>query len=227
MTEAEEVNDDMLMALADGELNDMVAQRLYRRINADPDLAARYADFVETRALMQAAFPPEPVPDRLIDAVLQTGATKGSVEPFRKRSPRAPVWGMALAASLVLAVGGFWAGRSTVPVMTAVGEIGAITASLPTGGEVQLSDGTIARVLASYDTELGLCRIIAHDGLRHVTCRDVPAGDWKLALTVQGAETDGFVPASDIGVGLTDQLLDEIGAGPALTGDTERRALSR
>ncbi|MFN3663551.1 anti-sigma factor family protein [Yoonia sp.] len=226
MTRTNEVSDDMLMALADGELNDTVAQRLYRRIEADPDLAARYADFVETRALMQVAFPPEPVPERLIAAVVQAGAPQHKVVPMRRRSVGAPVWGMALAASLVLAVGGFLAGRSTVPVTAATDEIGAMTASLPTGDEIQLPDGTMARVLASYETDLGLCRMIAQDSLRHVTCRDAATDGWALALTVQGAEADRFLAASDIGVGLIDQLLDEIGAGPALTADAERHALS-
>jgi hypothetical protein len=226
MTRTEEVCDEMLMALADGELNDTDAQRLHRRIGADPALAARYAEFVETRALMQQAFPAEPVPDRLIAAVLQAGTAQATVLPFRKRLPVAAGWGLALAASLVLAVGGFWAGRGTAPVTVAGGSIGALTAGLPTGGELTLPDGTLARVLASYDTDLGLCRMIAQDSLRHVTCRDAASGGWALALTVQGAGTGGFVPASDIGVALVDRLLDDIGAGPALTGETERSALA-
>ena len=227
MTRADEVSDEMLMALADGELTETDAGRLHRRIQADPDLAARYADFVETRALLQDAFPPEPVPDRLIAAVLQGGAAQDNVVPFRQRILVVRGWGMALAASLVLAVGGFWAGRESAPQMTAISNIGALTVSLPTGGEIPLPDGTTARVLASYDTDLGLCRMIAQDSLRHVTCRDTATGGWALALTVPSSEAGGFLPASDIGVALIDRLLDDIGAGPALTGDTERDALTR
>lgn len=227
MTRPDEVSDEMLMALADGELTGADAQHLQKRINADPDLAARYADFVETRALMQDAFPPEPVPDRLIAAVLQGNTAQGKIVPFGKRARAAAGWGMALAASIVVAVGGFWAGRESAPQVAAVGNIGAVTASLPTGGEMRLPDGTKARILASYDTDLGLCRMIVQDSLRHVTCRDSATGDWALALSVQDAEAGSFLPASNIGVGLIDRLLDDIGAGPALTGDAERSALGQ
>ncbi|NBB98401.1 MAG: hypothetical protein GVY34_09575 [Alphaproteobacteria bacterium] len=227
MTRPDEVSDEMLMALADGELTGADAQHLHRCINADPDLAARYAGFVETRALMQDAFPPEPVPDRLVAAVSQGGTAQAKVVPLRKRMLAAPVRGMALAASLVLAVGGFWAGRESAPQVAAVGDIGAATASLPTGDEMSLPDGTTARVLASYQTDLGLCRMIAQGGLRHVTCRDSATGGWALALSVQDSGAGSFLPASDIGVGLIDRLLDDIGAGPALTSDAERSALGK
>jgi hypothetical protein len=225
MTQANEESDEMLMALADGELNATDAQRLHKQINSNPALAARYADFVETRALMQGAFPAEPVPEHLIAAVLQEGEAPGKVVPFPKKSFAVPGWGMALAASLVLAIGGFWAGRGTAPQMAGTQSVGALTATLPTGGETTLPDGSTARVLASYDTDLGLCRMIGQGGLRHVTCRDAQSGDWALALSVQGAEAGSFLPASDIGVGLIDQLLDDIGAGPALSEDEESRAL--
>lgn len=227
MTRPDEVSDDMLMALADGELHGADADRLRTLVQADPDLAARYAVFTRTRRLMQGAFPPEPVPDRLIAAVLQGDTAQANVTPFRKRQWAAPGWGMALAASLVLAVGGFWAGRGTAPAIPAGGDIGALTASLPTGGETALPDGSRARVLASYETDLGLCRMIAQDGLRHITCRRPDTGGWALALSVQGDAAGGFLPAADMGVGLIDRLLDDIAAGPALTGDAEQQALAR
>jgi hypothetical protein len=225
MTRPSEVSDDMLMALADGELTGRDAQALHQRIHADPDLALRYAGFVETRAVLQEAFPPEPVPARLVRAVLQHGAAPTPVVPFRKRAPGLPGWGMALAASLVLAMAGFWTGRETAPQPAMVADLGAVTADLPTGGEFRLPDGTTARVLASYDTDLGLCRMIAHDAQRHVTCRDSATGTWAMALSVQDSQSGGFLPAADIGVALIDRLLDDIGAGPALSDEAERRAL--
>ncbi len=227
MTRADEVSDEMLMALADGELSAPDAQVLRQRIQSDPELAARYADFVETRALLQAAFPPEPVPARLIKAVLEQGPAPAPVMARPRRAVSAPGWGMALAASVVLAVAGFWAGRESAGPVAVQGDMGAATAHLPTGAELTLADGSRARVLASYDTALGLCRMIAHDTLRHVTCRDSETNGWALALSVQDSDAGTFLPAADIGVGLIDRFLDEIGAGPALTGDAERAALSR
>lgn len=226
MTQADEVSDEMLMALADGELNETDAQRLHRRIATNPELAVRYADFVETRALMQQAFPSEPLPDRLVAAVLQAPPVPASVVSFRKpANAMSPGWGMALAASVVLALGGFWTGRTTAPQMAKGAGIGLVTVHLSTGDAVQLPDGSTARVLASYETDMGLCRLIAQDALRHVACRDGQSGDWALALSVQGGDTGSFVPASDIAAGLIDRLLEEIGAGPALTRTEERSAL--
>lgn len=228
------VSDDMLMALADGELDATDAQHLRMRIAQDPDLAARYADFAQTRALLQDAFAPDPVPDRLINAVLQGDAPQdkpSTIVPMRRRLRAATGWGLALAASLVLAIGGFWAGRSTGPMLADRGNIGMATATLPTGAEMLLPDGSTARVLASYNTDLGLCRMIAQDGLRHITCRDAQSGHWATALSVQagdvkGTDTAGYLPAAQIGLALIDRLLDDIDAGPALTADNEQRALT-
>src|SRR6056297_2705811 len=96
MTRSDEVSDEMLMALADDELNELDAQRLQSQVNSNPDLAARYADFVETHALIQDAFPAEPVPERLIAAVLQGGSAQSKIAPFRKKALASPVWSMAL-----------------------------------------------------------------------------------------------------------------------------------
>ena len=227
MTRAEEVSDEMLMALADGELNDLDARLLRKRIAIDPELAERFADFVETRAALQDAFPPEPVPARLIRTVLQAPAPQARVVALRKGFRAASSWGLALAASLLLAVGGFWIGRESGPQAVAALDLGAETAALPTGGERLLSDGNQARVLASYVTDLGLCRLIAHGGLRHLTCHDAETSRWALALSVPDTGTESFLPAADIGVALIDQLLTDIGAGPALTVDAERGALAR
>jgi len=223
MARSNEVSDDMLMALADGELNQIDAQRLHRVIAADPDLAARYADFVKTRQLLQDAYQTEPAPDRLVTAVMQGG----NVVPLRRPMAQKAGWVLALAASLVMALGGFWAGRSTGPQPLGPTDLAQVTAGLTTGEETQLPDGSIVRVLASYDTAQGLCRLIDQGDQRHVLCRDLQAGAWVTALSVTAGGADNFLPASDLGVRLIDSLLDELGAGPALDADAERSALSR
>jgi hypothetical protein len=220
MMRPEEVSDDMLMALADGELNQIDAERLRRAMEADPVLAARYADFAATRRLLQAAYPLEPVPDRLVAAV--TKYSRSHVVPLRRPVSSLAGWGMAIAASIVLALGGFWIGRNTVPMTDSVA---LATAGLPTGGEARLPDGSTARVLASYDTALGLCRLIGQEDLRHVICRNPQAGTWVTALSVHAGNADSFMPASDLGIGLIDRLLDDIGAGPALDAAAERALL--
>ncbi|KJZ28581.1 hypothetical protein TW83_17890, partial [Paracoccus sp. S4493] len=94
----------MLMALADGELDEATAERLWRRIETDPALADRFALFADTRHGLQAAYPPEPVPDRLIATVMAgTPASDPVVVPFRRRVSARPMAAWAMAASLVLA----------------------------------------------------------------------------------------------------------------------------
>ena len=235
MTRSEEVSDDMLMALADAELPEAEARSLRLRIAANPDLAARFAVFAETRALLQAAFQPEPVPRHLIDAVLQSAAPAVSVAPSnvvplrRSAATALPRWGMALAASLVLAVGaaGFLTGRGAAPVMMASGPeaAAAALADLPTGGEVTLADGTTARALASYQTDLGLCRLIGTDTTRAVACR-APDG-WAVALTVMATGGEAYLPASDLGTALIDRLLDDVAASAPLDEAAEVVALRR
>lgn len=228
MTQNDAVSDEMLMALADGELNDLEAARLRQRLAADPALAARHQEFVRTRAVMQEAFPQEPVPERLVAAVLNgpdgTGRS-ADVIPMRRDFVRPAGWGMALAASVVLGLGGYWAGRSTVPGQTQGGDVAVATAAVPTGGEARLADGSSARVLASYATEIGLCRMIAQESWRHVICRDDRSGTWDIALSVHSGESGSFLPSSATAVELIDRLLDEIAAGPPMTADEERRAL--
>ena len=253
MNHPEEVNDTMLMALADGELNPPEADRLRALIAADPALAESYALFAETRALMADAFPPEPVPDRLIRAVLDTPAgsgadvaaarparARGQLIAFRRRSapgndgaadgPRR--WlGAALAASLALAmIGGFWAGRGLAPVAMVAATPEAAAAALaatPTGGEITLPEGGgTARALASYQTDLGLCRLIGLDHSRAVVCRDQATGRWGTAISVAAADGETYLPASDLATGLIDRLLDDIGAGAAMDAAGEAAALS-
>lgn len=216
-----EVSDDMLMALADGELNETEALRLHSLIAADPALAARYRDFAMTRSLLQDAYPLEPVPDRLQGAVM---AQASNVVPLRKAVTPVLGWGMALAASLVLAVGGFVAGRGTGPGEV---DVAIATADLLTGTEAVLPDGSTVRVLGSYDTSIGLCRLIGQDDLRHVVCRDPQAGGWVTALSVDAGGAGNFMPASDLSVAAIDGLLDGVGAGPALDAAAERAALAR
>jgi hypothetical protein len=229
MTHKDEVSDAMLMALADGELNDLDAARLRQRLAADPNLAARHEAFVRTSAWMKEAFPPAPVPDRLIAAVLNAPepavGVAGAV-PLRRRF-RQSGWGVALAASLLMGIGGFWAGRSSAPQGAGSGNPAVATAALPTGGETRLPDRSTARVLASYETDLGLCRMIAQDAWRHIACRDDQSGAWDIALSVHAGEDGRFMPSSAVAVELIDRLLDDVNAGPPLGDEEERRALQR
>jgi hypothetical protein len=229
----DEESDAMLMALADGELSPQDAAPLLARVAADPAMAERFEVFVTTRALMRDAYDAGPVPDRLVNAILAAPAEAAPnvvAFPTRKARLLAP---MALAASLVLAVGvgSFMGARgpASLPSAVDIAEIAAgELATLPTGGEAGF-DGGQGRVLGSYDTERGLCRLIAVTATagreeRAVVCRETDT--WTVALAITAVDK-AYVPASDEAVALIDGFLDQIGAGPALSPEDEAAALAR
>ncbi|MFN3825254.1 MAG: anti-sigma factor family protein [Pseudorhodobacter sp.] len=233
----EGVTDDMLMALADGELNGATALRLRSRIAADPGLAERFAVFEATSADLRAAFDAGPVPDRLVQTIAGTpmGASPANVTALPLRRPFRALAPMAVAASVVLALAtGFLAGRATEPagpVASAMipAEAAAMAlASLPTGAETTLSDGGTARALGSYRTDQGLCRMIALEQSgqqqRAIVCGS--GADWTVAMTLQTGIGRGFVTASDTVAELVDGYLDRIGASAALTPEEEAAALA-
>lgn len=221
-------SDEMLMALADGELDPSTAERLWTRIAEDPALADRFAGFADSRAAVRAAYPAEPVPDHLIAAIMAAPAPAATVLPFRRtRTVAAPArWAMAASVLLAVGLGGFLAGRG-LPPAPAGGDLATAAAALsavPTGGEAALPDGTPARALASFETDLGLCRLIETARERGLACRDDQG--WSVALAVPG-EQDAYRPASELGTGLIDAALDQIGAGAALEPEAEAALLAR
>ncbi len=157
-----------------------------------------------------------------------------TVVAFRPRSWVAPA-PMALAASLLLAVGvgSFLAGRGAAPQAVASPGVAAAAAlaTLATGAETTLEGGATARVLGSYETDQGLCRLIdlAHpDSMaeRAVVCRQGGA-DWAVIASVTAGQAEVYIPASDTAAALIDQVLDDLGAGPALSAMPKRPPLRR
>ncbi|WP_077963134.1 anti-sigma factor family protein [Ensifer adhaerens] len=124
-----EFSDEILMAFADGELDEETTRRVEAALETDDELMARVAMFMETRAAASDALKPvldEPVPDELVAkvramAAAQSGAERAADAPatggdnvvaFRRpqdqpASPRGPSrLLMAMAASLLVVVGG-------------------------------------------------------------------------------------------------------------------------
>lgn len=134
---------------------------------------------------------------------------------------------MALAASVLLGNCGLWAGQGSLKNDPGFAGVALAVEALTTGEETRLPDGSTARVLASYQTDLGLCRMVAHDDWRHVACRNDQAESWELALSIHSDEADSYLPSSALPVELIDRLLDEIGAGAALDPEAEGRALEQ
>ncbi|ARE84619.1 conserved hypothetical protein [Roseovarius sp. EC-HK134] len=239
-----QMDDDRLMALADGEITGSEAEALHDRIAADPDLAERYALFVETAELARQAMqdlPEAQVSDALVARIRAMGAASAppeasNVVPLRTApAPAAPTrWQpMALAASLALAVGlgaGLMLSNGAetpvgAPFSTALTEH---LDSLPSGNAAQLPDGTALTVVASFTDAAGqFCREYeaatpGRGGFVAVACRE-DAG-WQLQFAMAqagnaGAEA-GYAPASALET--LDAYFTATGAGQPMTPDQER-----
>lgn len=129
------LDDDMLMAFADGELDAKGRETVERAMAEDEAVAERVQMFIATRTRAKEAFEPmlkEPVPDALTskikDMVAASDAASAQEEPDKKPDnvtvlqpkrdavkPRgAPYWSLPLAASIALIAGaaaGFILGR--------------------------------------------------------------------------------------------------------------------
>jgi anti-sigma factor RsiW len=231
-------SDEMLMALADAQIGGPEAEALRRRIMADPALAERFAIFTETRSALQAAFAPGDTPEALMASIHSAppgdqAKDNAVVLPFRR--PRTMSAPMALAASLLVAVGvgSFLAGRSLGPVSAPVDPGALAAADLATSGagaDTALAGGGTARVLGTYLTDRGLCRLIELDlpderAERAVVCRD-PSRSWVVVAAIAAGHDEAYIPASDGAAALIDQVLDDLGAGQALTPEEEAAALA-
>lgn len=120
------MDDVMLMAYVDGEVDAATAREIEAAMAADPSVAARAQRMRDGAAITRAAFADvlhEPVPDRLV-AALAGGGTIGAataaaaanvvrLEPRKSRAAQHGVLGWAMAAGLAALIVGYGAGRYT------------------------------------------------------------------------------------------------------------------
>jgi hypothetical protein len=233
-----EIEDTMLMAYADGELDAETAARVEAALERDEALAERLGQFLESRTLLKAAYdPPSPVSAQLEAAVRAMAAPEPVVVSMAARRAAArPAWQpAALAASLALAVGlgAGWLlggpGASTAPQLALAQGAEPALASLPAGQSVDLPGGQRLTAIATFEDADGtLCREIAQDGpggsMLAVACRAQGAWEMRFALAA-GSGGDSYRPAS--APEALDAWLDATGAGTPLPPEAETAALAR
>ena len=230
-----EIDDETLMALADGEITGDVAARLRARIVADPALAARYAMFTQTGHRVNAAARADP--DAVVSAdlsarVRQMGAAASrdadAVVPLHRPAPR---WQpMALAASLALAVGlsagaVFMSDAPQTGPLDLTTELQTQLGTLPSGRQAALPDGREVSIIASFTDGAGaFCReyeTTAEGRTAYVSiaCRD--GSDWSLRFAMATASNgDGYAPAASLDT--LDAFYATTGASQPLSAEAER-----
>ncbi|MFC5069992.1 anti-sigma factor family protein [Flaviflagellibacter deserti] len=214
-----EVNDEMLMAYADGELDPKEMQAIARAVAADPALARRVGLFRTSRAIARdtlSADLQDPLPERLVAAVMQ---------PANSAAQRG--WAtstlLPLAAALVVAagLGGYFLGNRAGDGVLAANEalVTALDASL-TGETLGAGDGAV-KLLSTFRTKQGTCRMFetsARKPVRGLGCHQ--DGRWHVVAAVAESGEGGFAPAS--GAASLDAVLDDLDAqSPLSTAEEE------
>lgn len=232
-----EIEDTMLMAYADGELDAATAARVEAALEQDAALAERLGVFLSTRTALKSAFDPAPPVSATLEAAVRAMAAPApQVVSLAARRATRPVWQpMALAASLALAVGlgAGWMlgtpGGTAAPQLALAKGAEAALASLPSGQNTTLADGTALSVIASFEDAQGtFCREVAQSGsggsVVAVACKADAGWDLRFALTVATGGT-GYLPAS--APETLDTWLSATGAGAPLDPAAEAAALAR
>lgn len=228
-----QIDDETLMALADGELDGAEAARISAAIADDPEAQARLRRFTETRARLRAltAETQTALSDKALIARIRAAASAAqAAPPVARPAPantnRAP-WA-AIAAALTAAVLGIgWWQMGDRPASLSQAEVAALD-RLPSGEAAALDDGRALTMIASYRTAAGdFCREyeIARDKALTVgvACRKGDA--WRQQFASDMTAADGYVPASG-DIAALDDWLAETGAGEPLTPEDEAAALS-
>lgn len=244
------INDERLMAFADGELSPDDLAEVERAIALDPALAAKVAQLTESRAAMKRAFgTAASVPESLSAAILAMAeadaARRAAPEPARNvvdlasRRRTVPFWQLPIAASIALAVG-VLAGGFGKPGESDVGlEVAGIgdpalmeaLATVKSGERTAIGDGADFLAIASFhDGEGQLCREFEHDRkggetVVAVACRNDDAWSVRFAVAAAATDTEGYAPASSLDT--LDSWLSAVEAGAPLSADEEAAALTR
>ena len=213
------LSDEILMAFADGELDEPIAAAVAKAMAEDPGTARRIVDFQKSRRLMRSAFSEALMPE--VPPALQA-AVSAQIEAYEAKERRAaqevprrvrssgagrlPFLPMALAASVaVVATGiGYWAGgqgsQRTDNLMARLEDPATHRelSRMASGDEVDLPFGRL-RVISSYRLGNGaLCRefrlTLASEAAEAVACR---RNGWNVTFALVGdaAADAGYVPS--------------------------------
>jgi hypothetical protein len=246
------LTDEILMAFADGELDEAVASAVAKAMAENPGLARRVVEFQQSRRLTRSAFSsalaPQVSPElyaavsaqvRAFEAAGRAGDTVTEFKPRKLPSQasarRLPsFFNMALAASvaaLALAAGYFAGQRDVSGTGSLVAQLEGppvrdALSTVASGQDVELPTGRL-RVISTYRLANGsLCRefkLQASSGTADaIACR---GGEWNVAFaTTRPAGNADYVPSD--GADLVTAYLQSVNAGEPLVDGAEAQALT-
>lgn len=226
------IDDDMLMAFVDGELDEVSRARVERAVAEDPALRARLEQQQRLRARLAAYYDPtveEEVPERF-RAMLETNVT---ALPAAKPRFARPVWQSltALAATLLL---GLAVGRTLLAPAPAAGPFAVEDGTMMARGELANALETQLASAQPRDaaTRIGVtfvnndghaCRTFDSRAAAGIACR----GDngWQVMMTAAGSgqQRTDYRQAGSENL-LVQQAAQEMMAGEPYDDAAERRA---
>lgn len=242
-----EIDDETLMAHADGELDVAEAERVEAALRDDPELAKRLAVFTRTRDALKAAAEvrhAEPLPEKVVArarSAIDASRVEGSPRVVPLVRPDRPLrfLPVALAASLAVAafLGGYFLSPNAQPsqqpdlhfaILDTPGLSDAL-GSIPAGQSKPLQGGEITLVASFRDAGGALCREFELDTTTAMTvisvaCWSGAGWDPRLALVATADDGTQYAPASSLET--LDAYLASIGASPPLSSADEVSALS-
>ena len=208
------IDEETLMAFADGQLSGPQAEAVAAAVAGDPALAEKVAQHRQLRETMAAAFAPvldEPVPPSLAAAVsASAGDTPGKVVDFAverrskaiRRTPFIQRWGSIAAALVVglfagqlvdLSGGGIDLVKGSDGNLVASGKLAAALDSQLASDNPQALGSPVRIGLTFVGGDGGYCRTfsaVRADSLSGIACRR--DGEWRLrmATTPDGQRAD-------------------------------------
>lgn len=244
------LSDEILMAFADGELDEHVAAAVERAMLDDPSITGRVVDFLRSHRLTRSAFSREAtfdVPPELRAAVyaqisafetignqtVEPGSSEDSSSTQGMKRLLSSISLVAAAAAIMIAAIGYIAWRQVMPSRNVSGMIARlgdphlqdVLNESASGQDVMLPAGRV-RVISTYRLANGsLCReflIQASSGKANaVACLDE---GWNVTFALASAATNAAYVPSD-GGDLVSAYLQKLGAGEPLVDSAETKAL--
>jgi len=229
------VDDAMLMAFIDGELDAVTTRRIEKAAAADQGLATRIAAQRMLKIAVVAHYAPvarEAVPGRFAALLAPTASVESNVVSLpeaRARRGRLPFWGAGMAMAASLAIGlvigqGFddADGRVAVKGGRLVAQ-GPLASALD--GQLASAQGMndATRIGLSFrDRQGGYCRSFQDGALAGVACRD--GGGWRLEQAVAAGRQDSAYRQASAGDPRIAATVEALIAGDPLDAQAEKAA---
>lgn len=240
------IDDEALMALADGELSEIDSARITEALRADSKLQARFDVFVKTRALLAQMSHSGAADPRDAQLIKKVNAARrpvrdsntyfrakqgGEVGWFGRRRPvaansnwRPYAAAVAIAAVAIITFGWQLDQKGGGPEANLSKAVIAALEGTPSG-EAAL-DGELVVIASYYLADGSFCREYQQEDQGYdavLACYD--GEGWRQQLAVVAVDREGYMPASDASE-LIDDFLRNSGAGLPLTLEDEMAALS-